>query len=89
MWEPCEYCGGEKTLYQSVSFTELFMDMFGDNHILLVQSCKCPPFAGCTRKNLPVNAAFKINFCPECGRPLNEKAREMLKKRISNMEDKK
>lgn len=42
----------------------------------------------CTRKTnteKPTNWTAKINFCPECGRPLKEEAWAMLEKRLGEM----
>ena len=82
-WEPCEYCGGEKTLYQHTNSTKLFMNTFGKAATLVTECNACPPHADCCIKGISANSAFKINFCPECGRPLTPEAWVELEKRLS------
>lgn len=81
-WEPCEYCNGKKTLYQKTRHTRLYMNTFGVASTLVTECSCCPPHVKCCMKDIPANSAFKINFCPECGRPLNKEAWEMLQKRL-------
>lgn len=68
--KPCEFCGGETTLYQRTISTKLFMSMFGEAETLVTECNACPPHADCCKKDISVNSAFKIKYCPECGRPL-------------------
>lgn len=84
VWEPCEMCNGEKTLYQSTNTTKLFMNTFGKAAALVTECVSCPPYANCCMKGISANSAFKIKFCPECGRPLTDEARDELEKRIEN-----
>ena len=81
-WEPCEYCGGEKVLYQHTNSTKLFVNTFGCATTLVTECVCCPPDAKCCMKDIPANSAFKINFCPNCGRPLSDSAWEMIDKRM-------
>lgn len=82
-WEkPCNMCRGEKTLYQHTNSTKLFMNTFGEAATLVTECMACPPYADCCMKGVSANSAFKINFCPECGRPLTQEARAMLEKRL-------
>ena len=82
-WEkPCNMCGGEKTLYQHTNTTKLFMNTFGEAATLVTECMACPPYADCCIKGISANSAFKINFCPKCGRPLTEEAWAELKKRF-------
>ena len=84
-WEkPCDMCGGEKTLYQHTNTTKLFMNTFGKAATLVTECMTCPPYADCCMKGVSANSAFKINFCPECGRPLTSEAWAELKKRLSS-----
>lgn len=82
-WEnPCNMCGGKTTLYQHTNTTKLFMNTFGNAATLVTECMACPPYADCCMKGISANSAFKINFCPECGRPLTEKARAEREKRM-------
>lgn len=81
-WEPCEYCNGKRTLYQKTRHTRLYMDTFGVASTLVTECSCCPPYVKCCMKDIPANSAFKINFCPECGRPLTDAAWDMLEKRL-------
>lgn len=86
-WEPCKYCSGEKTLYQKTHHTKLYMNTFGCASTLVTECSRCPPYAKCCMKDIPANSVFKINFCPECGRPLTDEAWEMLEKRLEKGKD--
>jgi hypothetical protein len=66
----CEYCNGEKTLYQHTTTTKLYMNTFGKARTLVTECIPCPPYAECCLKGNSCNSAFLINFCPECGRKL-------------------
>lgn len=79
---PCHICGGKKTLYQHTNTTKLFMNTFGEASTLVTECMACPPYAECCMKGISANSAFKINFCPECGRPLTKEARDKLEKRL-------
>lgn len=82
-WEkPCNMCGGKTTLYQHTNTTKLFMNTFGNAATLVTECTACPPYADCCMKDISANSAFKINFCPECGRPLTEEAWAELEKRL-------
>ena len=67
----CEFCSGSKTLYQYTPETKIYIDTFGSAHVLTTECFHCPPYAKCSMKNIPSRSAFLINFCPNCGRPLN------------------
>lgn len=81
-WEPCKVCNGKTTLYQHTNSTKLFMNTFGQAATLVTECMACPPYADCCMKGISANSAFKINFCPECGRPLTPEAWEILEKRL-------
>lgn len=82
-WEPCKVCNGKKTLYQHTNTTKLFMNTFGRAATLVTECVPCPPYADCCMKGISDNSAFKINFCPECGRPLTEEAWAELERRLT------
>lgn len=69
----CEYCLGERVLYQTSSNTELYISTFGLARTLETKSSCCPPYVDCCVKDMPIRSSFIINFCPNCGRKLNEK----------------
>lgn len=80
-WEkPCSVCGGKTTLYQQTNTTKLFVCTFGKAATLVTECMACPPYADCCVKDVSANSAFKIKFCPECGRPLTEEARDEMKR---------
>lgn len=82
-WEkPCSVCGGKTTLYQQTNTTKPFMNTFGKKATLVTECMACPPYADCCMKDISVNSAFKIKFCPECGRPLTKEAWDEMKKRL-------
>ena len=81
-WEPCEYCNGKTTLYQHTNSTKLFMNTFGKAATLVTECVACPPYADCCMKDISASSAFRIKFCPECGRPLTEEAWAELEKRV-------
>lgn len=80
--KPCSVCGGKTTLYQQTNTTKLFVCTFGKAATLVTECVDCPPYADCCMKDVSANSAFKIKFCPECGRPLTEEARAELEKRL-------
>ena len=81
-WGPCEYCKGERAPYQHTHSTKLFIDTFGSARTLVTECNGCPPYANCCKKDISVNSAFPIKFCPNCGRPLTDEAWAMLEKRL-------
>lgn len=68
--EGCEYCRGEKALYQHTHTTNLYIDTFGKARTIVVECNPCPPYANCCHKGTPDRSAYIIKFCPECGRKL-------------------
>lgn len=82
-WEkPCSVCGGKTTLYQQTNTTKLFVNTFGKKATLVTECVDCLPYADCCMKDVSANSAFKIKFCPECGRPLTEEAWAELGKKL-------
>lgn len=67
----CEYCRGEKELYQHTHTMKLHVNTFGAARTLEVECVPCPPYANCCMKEVPARSAFLIRYCPECGRKLD------------------
>ena len=81
-WEPCEYCNGKINLYQHTHTTKLFMNTFREAATLVTECNGCPPYADCCMKGISMNSAFRISYCPECGRPLTDEAVDMVMERL-------
>ena len=80
--KPCEVCSGKTVLYQKTNHTKLFMNTFGESATLVTECNACPPYADCCMKGISANSAFRIKFCPECGRKLTPEYRDKLEKRL-------
>lgn len=80
--EACEFCNGKTVLYQYTNSTKLFVNTFGGAATLVTECNDCPPYADCCMKDISANSAFRIKFCPECGRPLTEEAWAELERRL-------
>ena len=81
-WEPCDFCNGEKTLYQETIYTKMFINTFGNKTVIEIECNRCPPYSRCSMKDIPVRSAFIIDYCPNCGRPFTKEAEEKLKNRM-------
>ena len=68
----CEYCAGEKTLYQHTNNTKLYINTFGQARTIETECTPCPPYAKCSMRDIPARSAFIINYCPHCGRNLTQ-----------------
>ena len=68
----CEYCSGDRVEYQRTASTKLYISTLGKARTLAVECNRCPPYAQCSMNGVPVRSAFPINYCPNCGRKLNE-----------------
>lgn len=77
----CQYCDGKFAEYQRTYCMTLSMGTFGKNRTLEVSACRCPPFVDCAFKNSPANSAFIINYCPNCGRKLNDSVIKAIRRR--------
>ena len=82
VWKPCKVCNGRTTLYQHTNTTKLFMNTFGKATTLVTECNACPPYADCCMKGISANSAFRISYCPECGRPLTDEAVDMVMNRL-------
>lgn len=87
VWKPCKVCNGKTTLYQHTNTTKLFMNTFGKATTLVTECNACPPYTDCCMKGISVNSAFRISYCPECGRPLTDKAVDMVMERLEALRD--
>ena len=88
VWKPCKVCNGKTTLYQHTNTTKLFMNTFGKATTLVTECNACPPYADCCMKGISANSAFRISYCPECGRPLTDEAVQMVMERMEALYDK-
>lgn len=59
----CEYCNNGKTLYQETTDTKLYINCSNGARALYVET----GFA-----SIPINSAYIINYCPNCGRKLEK-----------------
>lgn len=67
----CQYCeGGEKTLYQQTAYGKLYIERFACSTVLMFKPTICPPYSTCSARNVDHLQAYKIKYCPECGRKL-------------------
>ena len=87
VWKPCKVCNGKTTLYQHTNTTKLFMNTFGKATTLVTECNACPPYADCCMKGISANSAFRISYCPECGRPLTDKAVDMVMERLEEVQN--
>ena len=67
----CEYCSGERVEYQRTINTKLYMNTNGMARTLETECDHCPPYVQCSLKGIPIRSAFPINYCPNCGAPMN------------------
>ena len=66
----CEYCGGDRVLYQHTHTTKMFVNRFGMTRTIEVECDPCPPYVDCCMKNVLSRSVFIINYCPNCGERL-------------------
>ena len=68
----CQYSTGERAEYQHTYNTRLFIDTFGKARVLVTECSPCPPYSNCSQRGEAFRSAFKINYCPHCGRKFGE-----------------
>ena len=85
VWKSCKVCNGKTTLYQHTNTTKLFMNTFGKAATLVTECNACPPYADCCMKGISMNSAFRISYCPKCGRPLTDEAVDMVMERMETI----
>ena len=73
MCEFCENLTDEPRQYQKDTYGEIYLVRYGRKTLLLVEQDKCPPYAECSAKNVPIRSGYEINYCPECGADLRER----------------
>lgn len=74
----CKYCDSwleHDTLYQENAYSDLMIGSALGRPAMKILNIRsgCPKYADCSAKGTPVSIAYAINYCPECGRLLNEK----------------
>lgn len=67
----CEYCSGDNAEYQSTSYVKLSINTVLGEKVLVVESNPCPPYTNCSMKGVVARSAFRINYCPNCGKKVN------------------
>lgn len=87
-WEkPCNVCCGGKIFYQYSNHVTLSINMFKKATFLVAECEDLNQDAECCTKSDQKYSAFKIHFCPECGRPLTHEGRKALEKRLGEYPD--
>lgn len=72
----CEYCSGEKVLYQYTHYMKLYISSFGKARTIEIECDLCPPHAECCMKSIPARSTFVINYCPNCGDCLDREVKK-------------
>ena len=70
----CKYCNGTLALYAETITTKLYINTQNGASAIYTESDGCPKNALCALKGVPNRSAFIINYCPNCGRKLNDTA---------------
>lgn len=65
----CDFCKG--TEYEN-AYGEIKIGKIGNSKTIKCKLNKCHPYARCCNKNMGVELEMKIEFCPMCGRRLEE-----------------
>jgi len=70
----CDVCANltEEVKYQEGTYGSLSLAKFGRKTLLIVDFSKCPKYAYCSSKDVPVRQGFKIKYCPNCGAKMEE-----------------
>lgn len=70
----CDVCANltEEVKYQEGIYASLSLVKFGRKTLLIVDFSKCPKYANCSAKDVPIRQAFEIKYCPNCGARLEE-----------------
>lgn len=66
----CDVCANlinKEVKYQEGLYGSLSLAKFGRKTLLIVDFNKCPKYADCSAKDVPVRQAFEIKYCPNCG----------------------
>lgn len=69
----CDFCDG-KDIYSS-RYANIKIDMnvpfYGECLTVFGTENRCPKYSNCSAKNIKTETHFKINYCPMCGKKLN------------------
>lgn len=75
----CEYCReltDSPREYQRGTYGSLSLVKFGRKTLLIAEINKCPKYAKCTSKEVPIMQGYEINYCPNCGAKMDKKENE-------------
>lgn len=75
----CEFCANwkeQETLYQESTYCDLLISHLGNKPVLMVGNIRkgCSKYVKCSAKEVPINVAFIVNYCPNCGAELQNEA---------------
>lgn len=73
----CDVCNNltetKEVKYQEGTYGSLSLTKFGRRKtLLIVDFSKCPQYADCSSKDVPIRMAYEIKYCPNCGSRLEE-----------------
>ena len=67
----CDVCNNltetKEVKYQEGIYGALSLVKFGRKTLLIVDFSKCPAYADCSSKDVPIRMAYEIKYCPNCG----------------------
>lgn len=69
----CEYCReltNSPREYQCGTYGRISLVKLGTKTLLITEINKCPKYAKCTSKEVPIKQGYEINYCPHCGEKL-------------------
>lgn len=66
----CDFCKGKDVC--KTAYGEFRIKKIGYMDVLQCSVDKCPPHSQCCNKEMNVEMAMQITFCPMCGRKLVE-----------------
>ena len=73
----CDVCNNltetKEVKYQEGTYGSLSLIKFGRRKtLLIVDFSKCPQYADCSLKDVPIRMVYEIKYCPNCGARLEE-----------------
>ena len=66
----CKFCDGKIPVI--THYGKFKIDKLSNKPVITCGLNKCPPFAVCSSKDMNVETAMEIAYCPICGRKLVE-----------------